>query len=138
MSEPSIASEKSCTKIDGIVRSQCQMMKIQPLTRDTEEVYVYGNKKINLLLKNGKLMCRTGGGLKEFAKFIEEITPENNQVVYNVQQKSPFRKYLGDINSSTETPKHLSRFSDNLPGSKPNSTRNTNRSAQKFKSLKKC
>ena len=136
--EPSIAYEKSCTSLDKIIKIQCHQLKIQPLIRGDEEVYLYGSKKLNLLLKNGKLMCRTGGGLQEFKYFIKENSPEIKQVAYNSQSKSPFRKYLGDVNSSSETIKQSSRFSDNLPGCKPNSTRNTNRSAQKFKPVKKC
>lgn len=121
--------------LDKIVQEQCKLLNIAPLLREKEEIYVYNNKKINLLMKNGKLMVRTSSGLKEFHQFIEENPMENRQTVYNLPGKSPFRKYLGEINSAVDTPKTFAKFSDVF--NKPNSTRSLSKSLQKGKIVKK-
>ena len=102
--------EKS--NLEKMLKNQCELLNIQELIKDDEEVYIYGNKKLNLSLKNGKLMCRIGNIYKEFKQYIEENSGENKPIAYNLPSKSPYRKNLGESNNSLETPKFLTKSSD--------------------------
>ena len=63
----------------------------EPIIKDKEQNYIFRNKKITLLVKNGRLFCRIGGILKGFKEYFEGI---NNS--------SKKRKSLADISLDSE------------------------------------
>ena len=111
-------------------------MNIKPLVKDLEEVYVFGNKKLNISLKNGKLVCRIGNSYKDFKQYIDEINNEGRNNVYSFSARSPFRKNLGEFNSNIETPKNSLKLSDTVGSAKSNSVRKISRT-QKAKVVKR-
>ena len=47
------------TKLEGI------------LVRDREQTYIYNNKKVSIILKDGQLLCRVGGIFKPFSDYLQ-------------------------------------------------------------------
>ena len=45
----------------------------EPIIKDKEQNYIFRNKKITMLVKNGRLFCRIGGILKGFREYFEGI-----------------------------------------------------------------
>ena len=44
----------------------------EPIIKDKEQNYIFRNKKITMLVKNGRLFCRIGGILKGFKEYLKE------------------------------------------------------------------
>jgi hypothetical protein len=118
------------------IKNQCKILNIPVLVKDNEGVYVYSNKKINMSLKKGKVMCRIGNISKEFKQYLDENSSENKSIAYNYVSKSPFRKNLGEFNSCSDTPKQASK-PENFIISKPRSAKKLSQSLQR-KPGKKC
>ena len=129
-------SERIYEPLGKLIRNYCETMNIKPLVKDLEEVYVFGNKKLNISLKNGKLVCRIGNSYKDFKQYIDEINNEGRNNVYSFSARSPFRKNLGEFNSNIETPKNSLKLSDTVGSAKSNSVRKISRT-QKAKVVKR-
>lgn len=106
-----IEKSQNFSPVEEMVRNECEKMGFEPPIRECEEVYVMSGKKINLFVKGGKLYCRTGNGCKEFRQMVMELNSENKPVVSNMS-KSPFRKNLGELNASVDTPRGLCKGLD--------------------------
>ncbi|OMJ81142.1 hypothetical protein SteCoe_18457 [Stentor coeruleus] len=58
-------------ELDEAVNKYSMKIKLNgPIVKDKEQIYVYNGKKINLLLKEGQLLCRVGGIFKPFEECI--------------------------------------------------------------------
>jgi hypothetical protein len=73
-------------ELDEAVRNHTKMMSLpEPIIRDKEQMYIYGHRKMSLLLQNGQLMCRIGGSFKPFKEYMDNYVLENVAV-------RPFKK----------------------------------------------
>lgn len=58
-------------ELDEAIQRYVMKLKInEPIVKDKEQIYLYNSKKINLLLKEGQLLCRVGGVFKPFEEFV--------------------------------------------------------------------
>lgn len=55
------------------------------LIRDREQTYIYNNKKISMLLKDGQLLCRVGGIFKPFSDFIQSTFQAESSLLKQVR-----------------------------------------------------
>ena len=61
-------------ELDEAVRAHAKAMNLpEALVRDKEQMYIYGNRKLSLMLLNGSLMCRIGGTFKPFREYMENF-----------------------------------------------------------------
>ena len=61
-------------ELEDAVRTQAKLMNLpETLVRDKEQMYLYGNRKISLILVNGGLMCRVGVNFKPFREYMENF-----------------------------------------------------------------
>ena len=73
-------------ELDEAVRANAKAMNLpEALVRDKEQMYIYGNRKLSLMLVNGSLMCRIGGTFKLFREYMENF-------VLDTQVMRPLRK----------------------------------------------
>ena len=96
------------SKLEGIIKAECEKLNAGLVVKDEEEVFSVYGKKYNLLLKDGKLVCRLGSVYKDFHQVLLSHKSENKSIVQKTS-KSPFRKNLCELNSSIDTPRSLSR-----------------------------
>lgn len=98
-------------KLELIIKAECEKFNSGVVVKEDEEVFSIYGRKYNILIKNGKLVCRLGSIYKDFRQVLLEHKSESRPVVQN-QTKSPFRKNLCEINSSSETPRSMSKSID--------------------------
>ena len=73
-------------ELDEAVRANAKAMNLpEALVRDKEQMYIYGNRKLSLMLASGNLMCRIGGTFKPFREYMENF-------VLDTQVIRPLRK----------------------------------------------
>jgi hypothetical protein len=61
-------------ELDEAVRAHSKAMNLpEPPIKDREQMYIYGNRKISLMIVNGSLMCRIGGSFKPFKEYMENF-----------------------------------------------------------------
>ena len=61
-------------ELDDAVRAHSKAMNLpEALVRDKEQMYIYGNRKLSLMITNGILMCRIGGTFKPFKEYMENF-----------------------------------------------------------------
>ena len=58
------------------------------LIRDKEQNYLYGSKKLSILLKDGQLLCRVGGIFKPFDEYIHTILGTESVPVHKSTKSS--------------------------------------------------
>lgn len=96
------------SKLEGIIKAECEKFNAGVVVKDEEEVFSVYGKKYNLLLKDGKLVCRLGSIYKDFHQVLLMHKSENKPAVQKTS-KSPFRKNLCELNSSIDTPRSVNR-----------------------------
>lgn len=68
-------------ELEDAVRTQAKLMNLpEALVRDKEQMYLYGNRKISLILVNGGLMCRVGVNFKPFREYMENFVLDTTAV----------------------------------------------------------
>lgn len=61
-------------ELEDAVKAHSKAMNLpEPLIRDREQMYIYGNRKLSLMIMNGILMCRIGGTFKPFKEYMENF-----------------------------------------------------------------
>lgn len=64
-------------ELDEVVKNNAKSMGLtEPLIRDKEQMYLYGNRKLSLMLSNGNLVCRMGASFKPFRQYMESFVLE--------------------------------------------------------------
>lgn len=84
-------------KLEKAIKNECEKLNIPYLLKDAEEVYLHNGKKLNLLLKNGKLLCRQGNTYKEFSKYIDELNSCSYPNIRSMPSKTFYRKVSHDL-----------------------------------------
>jgi hypothetical protein len=73
----SMQASKQNTNIDELeetIQKYLITLKIPgTLIRDKEQIYIYGSKKVSILLKDGQLLCRFGGVFKPFDEYMHSL-----------------------------------------------------------------
>ncbi|OMJ89617.1 hypothetical protein SteCoe_8152 [Stentor coeruleus] len=68
-------------ELDESVRFHAKSLNLlEPLIRDKEQMYIYGHRKLSLMLFNGNLMCRIGGTFKPFKEYMENYVLDTSVV----------------------------------------------------------
>lgn len=133
-----VTKEKPEETIERLLRAECEKMNIQLLNKEPEEVYTINGKKLNILLRNGKIQCRIGNTYKDLKACIDDSSSETKQIVHNNYSKSPLRKNLAELNSSIETPRTVSKLGENSLTVKPRQSKRPSQSLKRqAKPLKK-
>ena len=73
-------------ELEETIQKYSKQLKLpMPLIRDKEQNYLYGNKKISILLKDGQLLCRAGGIFKPFDEYINNFSSDSIAVHKSVK-----------------------------------------------------
>ena len=60
--------------LDEAVKNNAKAMNlVEPIIRDKEQTYIFGNRKLSLVVNNGNLMCRIGANFKPFKEYMENF-----------------------------------------------------------------
>jgi hypothetical protein len=95
-SQNSSVSVSTIDELDEAVKYHSKAMRLpEQLIKDKEQMYLYGNRKLSLILTNGILMCRIGGSFKPFKEYMETFvldsatikTPKKKNSVENCLDK---------------------------------------------------
>lgn len=93
------------TKLEGI------------LVRDREQTYIYNNKKVSIILKDGQLLCRVGGIFKPFSDYLQTSfqpdsslmkllkSPQDSRPPEDRSKASPIRKVNKSLTSTSKSTK---------------------------------
>ena len=84
-------------ELDDAVKANAKLLNLtESIIRDKEQIYIFRNKKLKLLLHNGILMCRIGSNLKSFKEYMETFILDNTII------KPSNRKKLSEISLDSE------------------------------------
>lgn len=75
-----------------------------PFIRDREQTYVYGSKKLSILLKDGQLLCRVGGIFKPLDEYIGSFLSDLFVSHKSVKSSSDVQRELEEANKIKGTP----------------------------------
>ena len=74
--------------------------------RESENIYCVNKKKVYIVLKNGSLQCRTGGGFMGIQQFLESL-----EVTSSRSQKRRSHTFDSFFEVTTASSKHTNKFS---------------------------
>ena len=65
-------------ELDDAVKAHAKILNLnEPIIRDKEQMYIFRNRKLSLILHNGNLMCRIGANFKPFKEYMETFVLDN-------------------------------------------------------------